>query len=79
MKKFLVELFGWYGVVAILLAYALVSFSYIQTSSLLYQLLNITGALGIVVDAWYAKNYQPVVLNLIWATIALVAIVSAFL
>ncbi len=79
MKKVLVEVFGWYGVVAILLAYALVSFSYIQTSSLLYQLLNITGALGIVVDAWYAKNYQPAVLNLIWAIIALIAIVSAFL
>ena len=47
MKK-LVELYGWYGMTAIVLAYALASFSAISASGLIYQVLNGTGALGIV-------------------------------
>ncbi len=73
MKK-LIEAFGWYGTVAIVVAYALVSFSYLQPSDLSFQLLNATGALGIVAVSFYKKAYQPGVLNVIWTVIALVAI-----
>ncbi len=76
MKKILIESVGWYGVVAILLAYVLISFSYTTSNSILYQTLNATGAIGILIDAVYAKNYQPAVLNLIWAAIACVAIIN---
>ena len=47
MKK-LIELFGWYGTVAIVAAYALVSFSVLQPTDITYQLLNGTGALGLM-------------------------------
>jgi len=67
---------GWYGVLAILTAYLLVSFNLIQASSLVYQLLNLTGAGGIIVEALSKKDVQPAVLNAIWALIALLAIVS---
>jgi hypothetical protein len=73
MKK-IMEIFGWYGAAASVLAYALVSFSFIQATSIYYQLLNVTGALGIVTISFYKKAYQPGVLNIIWAIIALVAI-----
>ena len=72
MKKF-IELFGWYGSAAILLAYALVSFSFLQPTSLTFHLLNATGALGIATDALSKKDYQPGVLNVVWVVIALVA------
>ena len=71
-----VELFGWYGTVAILSAYALLSFKVIKSDSLTYQLLNLTGALGIVAISFVKKVRQPGVLNLVWALIALIAIVS---
>jgi len=71
----LIELFGWYGTVAIILAYALVSFSFIEATSIWYQLLNATGALGIVAVSFHKKTYQPGVLNIIWTVIALIAIV----
>ncbi len=74
MKTF-IEAFGWYGMVAIVLAYALVSFSFLQATDIWYQVLNGTGAVGIVVISLYKKAYQPGVLNIIWAVIALVAIV----
>ena len=72
----LTEWLGWYGVLAILLAYGLLSFSVIRSNGLVYQLLNLTGGLGILIDAYADKNYQPVVLNAIWILIALFAIVN---
>lgn len=67
---FFSELLGWYGMVAILSAYALLSFNYLQPHQLGYQLLNGTGALGLVVDAYYKKDQPVVVLNLIFVIIA---------
>lgn len=76
MKKVkVVEIAGWYGVIAILTAYALVSFRIIEPNTLIYQLLNLTGALGIVTVSVSKKDKQPAVLNAIWALVALVAIV----
>lgn len=67
-------MFGWLGVIVIVLAYALLSFSLLKSTDFLYQLLNGLGALGIVLEAIYKKDYQPAVLNIIWLIIALVAI-----
>jgi hypothetical protein len=75
MKRFLIELAGWYGAAAIILAYALISFSVLTAESLWYQVLNGTGALGIVIIAFSKKDYQPGILNLLWAVIACVALV----
>lgn len=76
MSKKWIEFIGWYGVVAILLAYLLNSLNIINTSNILYSILNLTGALGIMIDAWKQKNYQPVVLNLIWALIAFISMLK---
>lgn len=75
MKKYS-EYFGWYGVIAILLAYICVSFSVIQPTSLTYQILNGTGAIGIVVVSLYKKAYQPAILNMFWAIIAIIVILK---
>ncbi len=78
MNKF-IEVFGWYGVAALIGAYALVSFGVVTSDSLLFQILNITGAVGIVVDALAQKNWQPAVLNIVWAVIGLVALIKILL
>lgn len=75
MKKILLEVLGWYGVVAIFVAYLLVSYSVIQPQSYAYQILNLTGGIGIVAVSLYKKNYQPAVLNIIWSVVALSAII----
>lgn len=76
MPNKFIEVVGWYGAVAIVTAYAFSSFGILETSDLLYQLLNLTGAMGIVVVSLYKKAYQPGVLNIVWAIIALVAIIQ---
>lgn len=76
MKKKIIELFGWYGTVVIVGTYALVSFSLMQPTSLIYQLLNLSAAVGILTLSFYKKVYQTGVLNIIWSIIALAAIVK---
>jgi hypothetical protein len=73
------EIFGWYGTFAIILAYALVSLGTLPSQSFVYQLLNFTGALGLVYISFKKKAYQPGVLNIIWAIIALIAILRLLL
>lgn len=77
-RNTLIEAIGWYGVVALLLAFALVSFDVLRSSSIWYQLLNLTGAAAIALDAFNQKNYQPGVLNVIWGIVALIALVRIF-
>ncbi|MFH1181559.1 MAG: hypothetical protein V1702_01240 [Candidatus Woesearchaeota archaeon] len=75
-QKIIDETIGWYGASAILLAYALVSFNFLSPSTFLYQILNVTGALGIVYISFKKKAYPPGVLNIVWAIIALIAIIK---
>ncbi|WP_415719782.1 CBU_0592 family membrane protein [Maridesulfovibrio sp.] len=77
IKLLLVETLGWYGTIAIILAYILVSFGMLDSKEPAYQILNLSGAVGIISISLHKKAYQPAVLNIIWAAIALVAIVKA--
>ncbi len=76
MKLKLIDWIGWYGVIATVLAYIFVSFSILPATSYAYQILNLTGAIGVTIETFYKKDYQPFWLNLIWALIAAVAIVN---
>ena len=76
MNKKLLEIICWYGTIAIIGAYALLSFNLISSQSAIYQLLNVTGAIGIVIISLKKKVYQPAVLNIIWTVIGMVALLQ---
>ena len=48
-KGSIAELCGWYGMLSIIGAYALVSFEAVRPDGLPYQLLNLSGAIGLLV------------------------------
>lgn len=73
-KQYIMDILGWYGVTAVLVAYALVSFQLISAPTLIYNILNLTGAIGIIVEAQSKKDYPAVSLNIIWAIIAIISI-----
>lgn len=75
MKKF-VNILGWYGAVATLSAYFLVSFSIAGPKDLIYQILNLSGALGLASICYYKRTYQPLFVNLIWSVIAFLALIN---
>lgn len=68
------EIAGWYGTTAIVGAYVLVSFKILEADSAAYQLLNLSGALGIISISLVKKVRQSVVLNAFWAAIAAAAL-----
>lgn len=76
MKDKIIKTFGWYGTLAILLAYVLVSFSIINVADIWYQILNVTGAIGLIAISRHQKDYPSEVLNIIWAIIAIIAILK---
>ena len=73
-KKKIENTIGWCGAAATLVAYFLVSFSILDGRSLLYQILNLSGAIGLGTICYFKRTYQPFVVNVIWATIAVLAI-----
>lgn len=74
-----IEFFSWYGVFAILAAYLLVSLSIYAPSNVLVVFLNTTGSIAMLLDAWKDKNWQPVIINIVWIAIALVTLTMAFI
>ncbi len=70
-RSIIIEILGWYGTVAIITAYALNSFNVISVVNPWYQILNGTGAVGIIILSLNKKAYQPAALNVVWALIAI--------
>lgn len=70
------ELFGWYGAIALTLAYVLVTIGTIPAQGFWFQFLNASGALGIFVISMRKKVYQPAVINAIRVGVGLVALVA---
>ena len=65
---------GWIGSVAVIAAYALNSLQKIKSDSLLFQVLNLTGAILLIVNSLFNEAYPFTFINTVWAAIALVAI-----
>lgn len=78
-NKKLIEIFGWYGITAVLVAYSLITLKILLSHSLIYLILNLTGAAGILTHSYLKKDYQPVVLNIIWIAIALIGLIRLLL
>ena len=73
----LIEVVGWLGAFAVLAAYGLVSTERISSRSWSYQLLNITGAVGLVINSSWNGAIPSAVVNLIWIGIGVYALISA--
>lgn len=78
-KQVLLQVSGWVGIALIIAAYFLLSFSFLSPDSLLYQGMNILGSVGIAFEAFSKKDYQPVVLQIVWILIATMAIIKIVL
>jgi len=74
IRRVAVEVFGWYGLAAVVIAYGSVSFGLITPKGYPYQLLNLSSAIGLGLVAFGKKAYQNAVLNLVWIAIAVVAL-----
>ena len=74
--KVLVEIAGWIAAVLILAAYGLLSAGKLTGKSVAYQVMNIVGAIGFVINTGYNGAYPSAVLNVIWVGIGVWALVK---
>jgi hypothetical protein len=64
-----VEIVGWAGAGLILGAYALLTAGRLTGDSLAYQLMNVAGAAGFIVNGWWHGAIPSTALNVIWMLI----------
>ena len=76
-KSQYVEAMGWVGVVLILSAFTLNIFGILGVESIWYTLMNLCGAAGVVVSSLPKRNWQPVVINVVWFFVAAIGIIKA--
>ena len=65
---------GWIGTFSYLLAYFLISIKKLRSDEKIYHVLNIMGAIGLTYNAIFLNDYPNVIVNIVWAIIALAAI-----
>ena len=69
--RILVETIGWVGAALILIGYALVTSGRLTARSHAYQLLNIVGAIGFIINSGWNGAIPSVALNVVWLGIGI--------
>jgi hypothetical protein len=72
--KLAVEVIGWAGAALIIGAYALLSTGKLRAESVSYQLMNVLGAAGFVVNSGWNGALPSAAMNVIWIGIGLYAL-----
>jgi hypothetical protein len=72
--KTFVDLSGWVAALLILGSYGLLSFGKIASRSPIYQLMNIIGALGFIINCSWNGAWPSVALNVVWVGIGAYAL-----
>jgi hypothetical protein len=74
LGKELSTFLGWIGTFSYLFAYFLLSINKLKVHQKIYHVLNIFGAIGLTYNALFLNDYPNVIVNIVWAIIALCAI-----
>ena len=69
-----IEIAGWSGAVIILAAYGLLSTDRLAARSNTYQVMNVIGAAGFVINSGAKGAFPSAVLNMIWIAIGVFAV-----
>jgi hypothetical protein len=69
--RILIEIVGWIGAALILTAYALLTSGKLEPRSKAYQLINIFGAIGFIINSGWNGAIPSATLNLVWLGIGI--------
>jgi hypothetical protein len=65
-----IDLIGWIGGLEVLLAYALISDKKVNESSIIYHLLNLSGAVLLIINTIAKGAFPSAFVNFVWVGIA---------
>lgn len=74
MNELIINIAGWMGGTLIMLAYILLSLKKTSSNSIVYHLINLAGALLLIVNTIYYTAYPSTAINVIWIGVAIVSI-----
>ena len=69
-SNLLIDVIGWIGAVALLLAYGLVSTRKVQGDSGVYQVFNFIGAAFLMANSFFYGAFPSAAVNVVWISIA---------
>jgi hypothetical protein len=73
-----VDILGWIGSLEVIAAYALNSLQKIKSDSVIFQVLNLTGAILLIINSVYKAAYPFTFINTVWAIVASIAMIRIF-
>ncbi len=68
------KIIGWIGVLLYVSAYLLLTLQYLKVTKIKFHLLNILGAVCLIINAWAINDYPNIVVNMLWAFIGFFAV-----
>ena len=71
-----IDILGWMGAAAVVVAYALVSTRRVSGDSTGYQLLNLVGSIFLIINTVHYGAYPSTLVNVVWLGIAVYAIAT---
>lgn len=71
MLLLFIEIIGWLGAIFVLTAYILLSINKISSKGYLYQILNLLGAIFLIINTFYLKAYPSMFVNVVWVGVAI--------
>ena len=71
MQDIIFQITGWLGSALLIIAYVLVSSKKLQPEDVRYQLINLGGALCLLIYAVYSLAYPFILVNFIWLLIGI--------
>lgn len=73
------SIIGWFGAIVYVMAYLLLVLKKVTSDDWLYHLLNLMGAVCLIVNGVVLADFPNVAVNMIWAIIAVFAIIRIVL
>lgn len=65
---------SWVGMALLILAYLLSTFKKLKFDSIVYNLINSLGGIGLLINAFFLKLFPWIILTLFWVAAALVSL-----
>jgi hypothetical protein len=65
-----IDLIGWIGGLEVLVAYGLISSKRVNESSIIYHLLNLSGAVLLIINTMSMRAFPSAFVNFVWVGIA---------
>ena len=77
--ELLVDILGWVGSVAVILAYGLNSYQKLRSNSIIFYLLNIVGGIFLIVYSLYKEAFANTFINIVWVVVAIPALIKVLI